>query len=412
MTPSGLATPACPTYGRCDRRRAQRYLQRHDERLTPDPDAGVSRGKRHGTSRLPRLRRGDATRSTGTRAAATQSGVVLPPAAAPSSVPRLVYATTGRPVQTSLHPMELRDLLASGNIDGTLWVDIDNESRHQVALLEKVFDFHPLAVEDALNPQSRVKIDEYRNSLFVIVRGLRFCDTTDDPYDIETYNLCFFIAKNLLVTVHSGPSVPVDAVYERMVANPDQLERGVERVAHALMDITVDEYFPVLDRIDEFVDGLEERVYQRFDQDVMRDVFAVKRLVLAMRRHLMPQREVFNIMTNRPTPFLPPESQVWFRDIYDHVLRINDSVDTYRELLANVMDSYLSQVSNRLGQVTKGLSVIATLSVPFVVISGMWGMNFTDIPLSQHAHGFWIMLAVQLGLGVVLVWLLRRWELL
>jgi magnesium transporter len=144
----------------------------------------------------------------------------------------------------------------------------------------------------------------------------------------------------------------------------------------------------------------------------MRDVFAVKRLVLAMRRHLMPQREVFNIMTNRPTPFLPPESQVWFRDIYDHVLRINDSVDTYRELLANVMDSYLSQVSNRLGQVTKGLSVIATLSVPFVVISGMWGMNFTDIPLSQHAHGFWIMLAVQLGLGVVLVWLLRRWELL
>ncbi len=335
-----------------------------------------------------------------------------PPTVAPSSVPRIVYAKAGGSVQTSLHPMELRDLVASGNIDGTLWVDIDNESRHQVALLEKVFDFHPLAVEDALNPQSRVKLDEYRNSLFVIVRGLRFCDTTNDPYDIETYNLCFFIAKNLLVTVHSGPSVPVDAVYERMVANPDQLERGVERVAHALMDITVDEYFPVLDRIDEFVDGLEERVYQRFDQEVMRDVFAVKRLVLAMRRHLMPQREVFNIMTNRPTPFLPPESQVWFRDIYDHVLRINDSVDTYRELLANVMDSYLSQVSNRLGQVTKGLSVIATLSVPFVVISGMWGMNFTDIPLSQHAHGFWIMLAVQLGLGALLVWLLRRWELL
>jgi magnesium transporter len=376
----------------------------------------VSRGKRHGASRLPRLRRGDSTRSTGTHAAATlaeaEPRVARPPAAAPSSVPRIVYAKAGRPVQTALHLTELRDLVASGHIDGTLWVDIDNESRHQVALLEKVFDFHPLAVEDALNPQSRVKLDEYRNSLFVIVRGLRFCDTTDDPYDIETYNLCFFVAKNLLVTVHSGPSVPVDAVYERMVANPDQLERGVERVAHALMDITVDEYFPVLDRIDEFVDGLEERVYQRFDQDVMRDVFAVKRLVLAMRRHLMPQREVFNIMTNRPIPFLPPESQVWFRDIYDHVLRINDSVDTYRELLANVMDSYLSQVSNRLGQVTKGLSVIATLSVPFVVISGMWGMNFNDIPLSQDAHGFWIMLAVQLGLGALLVGLLRRWRLL
>ncbi|HYW50003.1 MAG TPA: CorA family divalent cation transporter, partial [Gemmatimonadaceae bacterium] len=167
-----------------------------------------------------------------------------------------------------------------------------------------------------------------------------------------------------------------------------------------------------LDRIDEFVDSLEERVYQSFDRDVMHDVFAVKRLVLAMRRHLTPQREVFNILTNRPTAFLPPESQVWFRDIYDHVLRINDAVDTYRELLANVMDSYLSQVSNRLGQVTKGLSVIATLSVPFVVVSGMWGMNFDSIPLSAHPQGFWIMLAAQLGLGAFLVALLRRWGLI
>lgn len=363
----------------------------------------------------PRLRRGDDTRTLSPTALnATEAearGEAPRPTVAPSSIPRIVYMMGNGTVRTDLHPIELRDLVAGGDIAGTLWVDIDNESRHQVALLEKVFDFHALAVEDALNPQSRVKIDEYKNSLFVIVRGLRFCDTTDDPYDVETYNLCFFLAKNVLVTVHSGPSAPVDIVYDRMIANPDQLERGVERITHALMDITVDEYFPVLDKIDEFVDGLEERVYQRFDHDVMRDVFSVKRLVLSLRRHLMPQREVFNIMTNRPTPFLPPESQVWFRDIYDHVLRINDSVDTYRELLANVMDSYLSQVSNRLGQVTKGLSVIATLSVPFVVVSGMWGMNFASIPLSSHAYGFWIMLAVQLSLGAFLVWLLRKWSL-
>jgi magnesium transporter len=376
----------------------------------------MSRKSRRLRPMAPRLRRGDDTRTMSSQeldaVEAEERGEAPRPTVAPSSIPRIAYMMGGGAVRTDLHPIELRDMVASGSITGTLWVDIDNESRHQVALLEKVFDFHPLAVEDALNPQSRVKIDEYRNSLFVIVRGLRFCDTTDDPYDVETYNLCFFLAKNLLVTVHSGPSAPVDIVYDRMIANPDQLERGVERVAHALMDITVDEYFPVLDKIDEFVDGLEERVYSRFDSDVMRDVFSVKRLVLSLRRHLMPQREVFNVMTNRPTQFLPPESQVWFRDIYDHVLRINDSVDTYRELLANVMDSYLSQVSNRLGQVTKGLSVIATLSVPFVVVSGMWGMNFQDIPLSQHAHGFWIMLAVQLGLGAFLVWLLRKWSLL
>jgi magnesium transporter len=376
----------------------------------------VSRSRRRTRPAPPRLRLGDTARAGSSVMSVTADGEVLRdvarPAVAPSSIPRMIYTAPGTPLRTDLHPMELRDLVASCATSGTLWVDIDTDSRHQIALLEKVFDFHPLAVEDALNPQSRVKIDEYKRSLFVIVRGLRFCDTTEDPYDVETYNICFFLAKGLLVTVHSGPSAPVDNVFERMVANPDQLERGIERVAHALMDLTVDEYFPVLDRIDEFVDGLEERVYQRFDGDVMRDVFAVKRLVLSLRRHLMPQREVFNTLTNRPSAFLPPESQVWFRDIYDHVLRINDSVDTYRELLANVMDSYLSQVSNRLGQVTKGLSVIATLSVPFVVVSGMWGMNFEHIPLSHHPAGFWIMLALQLGLGAFLVWLLRKWELL
>ena len=376
----------------------------------------MSRNRRRSGSKLPRLRRGDSTRFTSQTqidaADALERGELPRPSATANSVPRIIHKAPGQPVRSDLQPVELRDLVMSGALTGTLWVDIDNESRHQVALLEKVFDFHPLAVEDALNPQSRVKIDEYRKSLFVIIRGLRFCETTDDPYDVETYNLCVFLAKNLVVTVHAGPSKPVDVLFERMCANPDQFERGAERVAHALMDMTIDEYFPVLDKIDEFVDSLEERVYQTFDQEVMHDVFAVKRLVLSMRRHLTPQREVFNILTNRPTAFLPPESQVWFRDIYDHVLRINDSVDTYRELLANVMDSYLSQVSNRLGQISKGLGVIATLSVPFVVVSGMWGMNFEKIPLSAHPHGFWIMLGAQLGLSAFLVWLLRRWGLI
>ncbi len=375
----------------------------------------MSKSRRRTRSTTPRLRRGDDTRTIGVQLDQSDTdlpdGVRAAPAVVPSSVPRIAYAVPGAPLRTDLHPMELKALVSDSATAGLLWVDIDSESRHQVALLEKVFDFHPLAVEDALNPQSRVKIDEYKNSLFVIVRGLRFCDTTDDPYDVETYNLCIFISRNVLVSVHSGPSTPVEIVYDRLVANSDQLDRGLERTAHALMDLTVDGYFPVLDKIDEFVDGLEERVYQKFDKDVMRDVFAVKRLVLSLRRHLMPQREVFNTLTNRPTAFLPIESQVWFRDIYDHVLRINDAVDTYRELLANVMDSYLSQVSNRLGQVTKGLSVIATLSVPFVVVSGMWGMNFQSIPLSQHEHGFLIMLFVQLGLGAFLVWLLRKWGL-
>ena len=291
--------------------------------------------------------------------------------------------------------------------DGQLWIDVDVTNRHQVAVLEHVCGFHPLSIEDALNPNSRVKVEEYPGYLFMIIRGVRFFEETHDPYDLETFNLCFFLGANFIVTAHGGPSDAISGTAERLERNPELLRRGAQRLMHAVMDTAVDAYFPLLDQIDEFVDSLEARVFAAFDQAALRDIFAVKRLVLSLRRHLSPQREVFNVLTNRPTPLLQPEMQVYFRDVYDHMLRINDSLETYRELLSSVLDSYLTQVSNRLGTITKGLSVIATISIPFVVISGMWGMNFTHIPLSGHPYAFWWMLALQLGLGAALLLILR-----
>jgi magnesium transporter len=201
-------------------------------------------------------------------------------------------------------------------------------------------------------------------------------------------------------------------VGRRIEKNPDLLSRGMDRLTHAIMDGAVDAYFPLLEKIDDFVDQLEQRVVIDFDQSALKEIFAVKRLVLSLRRHVAPEREVFNIPTNRPSELSSPESQVYFRDIYDHVLRIDDSIDTYRDLLSSVLDSYLTQVSNRLGRVTKGLSVVATLSIPFVVISGMWGMNVEHIPLSRHPQAFWWMLALQLGLGIMLLVILRFRKLL
>jgi magnesium transporter len=131
-------------------------------------------------------------------------------------------------------------------------------------------------------------------------------------------------------------------------------------------------------------------------------------MVLSLRRYLSPEREIFNVLTNRPSHLLTPDVQLYFRDIYDHVLRINDMLDTYRDLLSSTLESYLTQVSNRLGMVTKGLTVVATLSVPFVVVSGMWGMNFDRIPLASRHWGFEIMLVLQLALGIGLLWWIRR----
>lgn len=292
--------------------------------------------------------------------------------------------------------------------DGLLWVDLNADSTEQRALLAGVFRFHPLNIEDTTSSEGRVKVEEFPAYTFVVVRGVRFVLETEDLYDIETFNLWTFVGRNYVVTVH-GPHAPgVDAAVDRLGRDPGLMEKGPGRLMHHILDATVDAYFPIVDQLDDFVDGLEERVFVHFDQEALRDIFSVKRLVLTLRRHLSPMREVFNILQSRPSPHVSPEAQVYFRDVYDHVIRLNENLDTYRDLLSSTLDSYLTQISNRMNLVTKGLTVVATLSVPFVVVSGMWGMNFTDIPLSNWPHGFWVMMAAQLGLGGALLWLLRR----
>ncbi len=327
----------------------------------------------------------------------------------PDPSPRTIYRSPEGSDVLDCHPREVPQLLAQG---GPLWVDIDSTVRSQHALLEKVFGFHPLAIEDTLNPASRVKLEEYPGYLYIIIRAVQFAADTDDPYDLETKDLHCFLGPNYLVTVHAGPVASVDLIHETLRRSPDLLSRGVERTLHAILDTTIDAYFPLLDQVDDFIDGLEERVFVNFDELALRDVFKVKRLVLSLRRYLQPTREVLNVLTNRPSTLIAPDVQIYFRDVYDHVLRINDALDTYRDLLSSTMDSYLTQVSNRLGATTKGLSVVATMSLPFVVVSGMWGMNFSKIPLSNWPHGFWVLLLAQLALGALLIVVLRRQKLL
>lgn len=308
-------------------------------------------------------------------------------------------------VRKGLSADELAAALGSGQ--GTLWVDLNREDDSDTALLKTIFNFHPLAIEDSLNPESRVKLEEYRDFLILIVRGIEFCDETEDPYDIETANLTFFLGKNFLVTVHGPESPAVDEIRDVLDRKPELVSYSPARLMHAIVDASVNAYFPIIDRLDEFMDGLEEKIFAQFDQAALREIFSVKRLVLSLRRHLAPQRDVFAVLTNRPSPLLTTETQIYYRDIYDHVLRINDALETFRELLSSTLDSYLSQISNRLGNASKTLSAVATLTVPFVVVSGMWGMNFRAIPLAEHPHGFWIMLVVQLLIGGFLVGMLK-----
>ena len=203
--------------------------------------------------------------------------------------------------------------------------------------------------------------------------------------------------------MHGADTNPVATTAELLKRKPELVAHGPAKLMHAIVDQAVDAYFPIIDQLDEFMGSLEEKIFAQFDQNVLREVFAVKRLVLSLRRHLAPERDAMSILTNRPSTLLTPDIQIYFRDIYDHVLRIYDSLENFRDLLSSTQESYLTQVSNRLGMATKALGVVATVTLPFVVVSGMWGMNFEHIPLHNHPHGFMILVFGQIALGLTIL---------
>ena len=341
-----------------------------------------------------------------------QVTVTTAPAQSPQASknwPISLYRRPDGTLEQDISPSRMREILQGGA--GELWVDIDSTNMHQLALLEKVFEFHPLAIEDTLSPGSRVKYEEYDRYIFVVMAVIRFDEGTPEPYDLATSNLYFFLGKNVLVTVHGIPSKSCAAVRERLMRNPELMARGVEMTMHNIIDQSVDAYFPLVEELNVMVDGLEERLFEQFDPDLIHEIFKAKRSAFSLRRHVGPLREVLNILTNRPCGFIRPDTQLYYRDVYDHTIRIVESMDTVRDLLAGVLETYLSQTSNRLNTVMKQLSVVATIALPLIVVAGIFGMNFSQMPFTHNPYGFYGALVVMALTSAVIMWWLkkRRW---
>lgn len=320
--------------------------------------------------------------------------------------PTSIYRRPDGTVEQELSPARIREIVQSG--EGELWVDIDSTSNHQHALLEKVFGFHPLAIEDTLSPGTRVKLEEYDRYIFVVMAGVRFDQQTPDPFDIETVNLYFFLGKNYLVTVHGVSSASCVSTRERLLRSPDLMARGIEMTMHAIIDHSVDAFFPFVEQLNDLVDKLEERLFEQFDEGLIHEIFKAKRAAFGFRRHIGPLREVLNILTNRPCAYIRAETQLYYRDVYDHTIRIMESVDTTRDLLAGVLETYLSQTSNRMNKVMKQLSIVATIALPLVVVGGIFGMNFSQMPLVHHPLGFFWALGSMGAVSAVILWWLHK----
>jgi magnesium transporter len=275
------------------------------------------------------------------------------------------------------------------------WLDIESPDDSDYELLEKTFGFHPLAIEDIRHQNQRPKLDEYPGYVFVVLFAALF---EGDRIQIREQHL--FLSAQYLVTVHLEPSEPLDRLRERIRANPELSHRALPFLFYLVVDQLVDATFPVIDQVDDATEQLEEGIVTRADPASLGRLTSLKRAVIDLRKVLGAQRDVFQRLTTHTVGMEGgQEMAIYYRDVYDHLIRQYETVDSLRDLLTSAMDVYLSTVSNRLNQVITRLTVFATLFLPLTFITGFFGMNFGWL-VAHIAPGwtFWVV-----GVGIMLV---------
>ena len=274
-----------------------------------------------------------------------------------------------------------------------VWLDIQDPSDGDVELLRGEFGFHELALEDVVRRNQRPKIDLYDGYCFIVFYAIR--RGRDDE-------IALFVGENYLVTVHAGSVPEIDATVERWRLNADRLGHGIAVVIYSLLDAIVDGYFPVIDEIAEEVEEIETAVFESGSVVHQREVFALKRELLNLRRVIAPEREVLNALIRRDDPILGGQTLPYFQDIYDHLIRITDSIDLVRDQLTSLLDAQLSVVSNRLNTVMKRMAALSTILMSVNLVAANYGMNFRIMPELEWPWGYgWaVVLMLVIGLGL------------
>lgn len=288
--------------------------------------------------------------------------------------------------------------LVRGN-EKVLWLDIQDPSPHDLELLRRDFGFHELAIEDVTKGNQRPKIEHYGGHSFVV-----FFAAQRGRLD----QIFLFIGQHYLVTVHRGEVPEVGETVERWRQNADRIAHSVALPVYSLLDALVDRYFPVVDEIAERVEVIEQGIFAARGRNYVPEVLALKRELLNLRRITAAEREVLNTLIRRDEPLLGEDSLVYFQDIYDHLIRVLDSVDLYRDQLTGLLEAHQSGVSNRLNFVMKRMTALATILMSVNLVAGNYGMNFANMPELGWEYGYFFSLGLMLTVGVVLFLVFKK----
>jgi len=319
-----------------------------------------------------------------------------------------VYRENATKVEEGFSEADLPELLKDE--EAVVWINMPQPTQADEQILLDVFHFHPLTVEDCRENRHYPKVEEFPDYLYLIVHGVR-ADTSPDHFN--TIELDAFLGRNYVITYHHDDFRSIENVKQQISTSPIACQRGAAFLLHQILDQIVDYYSPVLDDFDERIDQLEADIFnlKRPNNSILEQIMDLKRGVLRLRRISAKQREVILRMSRGEFPLIDPQMLPFYRDVHDHIVRVTDLAESYRDLISGSLEAYLSVVSNRMNEIMKVLTIFSAIMLPLTFIAGVYGMNFDNMPELHSRFGYYTVWGIMIVVasGMLFLFWKRGW---
>ncbi len=287
------------------------------------------------------------------------------------------------------------------------WINIDGI--HQIDIIEKIgnhFNIHPLVSEDIVNTGQRPKMEDFVDYIFIVLKMLHYDEMKNETI---TEQVSLILGSNYIISFQEDEGDVFDPIRERIRSDRGRIRKmGADYLAYSLIDAIVDNYFLVLEKIGEKIEDIEDELVKNPTPEVLQSIHRLKRELIFLRKSVWPLREVISKLERWESPLIDKSIDIYLRDVYDHTIQVIDALETFRDMLSGMLDIYLSSVSNRMNEVMKVLTIIATIFIPLTLIAGIFGMNFRFMPELQWQWSYPLVLLAMLTLGILMIRYFRR----
>ncbi|MFO8007971.1 MAG: magnesium/cobalt transporter CorA [Candidatus Brocadiia bacterium] len=291
--------------------------------------------------------------------------------------------------------------------DAVTWINVDG--LHEVEVIHRLgeaFGLHPLVLEDIVNTRQRPKVEDYDDYLYIVLKMLYH---NADAGRVEAEQVSLVLKPGLVISFQERPGDVFDPARERIRGGKGRIRgMGADYLVYSLFDAVVDSYFAICEGFSDRLEDLEERTIEEPEPETSRRIHSAKRELILLRKSLWPLREVIGALQRTESPLIGETTALYLRDVYDHTIQVIDTVESFRDMAAGLLDIYLSSLSNRMNEVMKVLTIIATLFIPLTFIAGIYGMNFRYMPELDWRWGYPAVLAVMLGIAILMLFFFRR----